>query len=104
LESAGVDITLWLLDLSLMYYPGGGNFYFYGGPGAAAVDFTVDRNGVRVVDDSTTDFSLNAGLGYLFNVGESTFIRVDGKIRYFDSDFYKGNPDSEVTAALGWNF
>lgn len=100
---AGIDISLWLLDLSLKYYPGGGAFFFYGGPGAAIVDLKIDSNGVRVVDDSKTEVSGNLGLGYLFNVGESAFFRLDGKIRFFEADFYKGDPDAEMTAAIGWN-
>ncbi len=100
---AGIDISLWLLDLSLKYYPGGGAFFFYGGPGAAIVDLTIDSNDARVVDDSKTEVSGNLGLGYLFNVGESAFVRIDGKVRFYDADFYKGDPDAEMTAAIGWN-
>jgi hypothetical protein len=66
---AGVDISLWLLDLSLMYYPGGGDFSIYGGVGAAKLDVEIDRNGVRAVDDSSTEVSGHVGLGYQFNVG-----------------------------------
>ncbi len=102
-RKAGVDISLWLLDLSLKYYPGGGAFFFYGGPGAAIVDLKIDSNSVRVIDDSKTELSGNLGLGYLFNVGESAFVRLDGKLRFFEADFYKAEPDSEVTVAIGWN-
>jgi hypothetical protein len=103
-NKAGVDISLWLLDLSLMYYPGGGNFSLYGGIGAAKSDLKIDRNGRRVLDESNTEVSGNLGLGYAFNVGQSTFIRLDGKFRFYESDYYKANPDSEWTAAIGWNF
>ena len=102
-NKAGVDISLWLLDLSLMYYPGAGNFFLYGGPGVAGVDLKIDSNGTQVLDESNTEVSGNLGLGYLFNVGESAFIRLDGKVRFFKSDFYEANPDTEVTAAIGWN-
>lgn len=40
---------------------------------------------------------------YIFHIGEAAFIRLDGKFRYYDPDFYKG-PDGELTAAVGWNF
>ena len=102
-NAAGIDLSLWLLDFSLLYYPGGGNFFISGGAGAATVDLKVDSNGARVVDESETALSGNLGLGYIFNVGTSTFIRLDGKLRFYDTDFYKGNPDSEITAAIGWN-
>ena len=42
-NTAGVDISLLLLDLSLMYYPGGGNFAIYGGIGGAGTDVKIDR-------------------------------------------------------------
>lgn len=103
-NTAGVDISLWLLDLSLMYYPGGGNFSIYGGLGAAGTDLKIDRNGTRVFDESNTELSGNLGLGYAFNVGQSAFIRLDGKLRFFETDYYEAKPDSEFTAALGWNF
>ena len=33
----------------------------------------------------------------------SFFLRLDGKVRLYESDQYEG-PDSEVTLALGWDF
>ena len=102
-NQAALDLGLGLYDLSLMFYPGGGNFYLYGGVGAATVAVKVEKNGVVLLDEDQTEASMNAGLGYVFDVGETAFIRLDGKFRYYNSDYYEG-PDSEITAALGWNF
>ncbi|MEA3292339.1 MAG: outer membrane beta-barrel protein [Pseudomonadota bacterium] len=103
-DRSGIDISLLLFDLSFMYYPGGGNFFLYGGPGIAGTNLDIDHNGVQVADESSTELSGNVGLGYFFDVGESAFIRLDAKIRYFEGDYYEAAPDSEFTAALGWDF
>lgn len=99
----GIDMSMLFLDLSLMWYPGGGNFFIYGGPGGARVDLEIEDGGRQVFDDDSTEWSGNLGLGYAFEIGRSTFLRVDGKFRFYESDQYEG-PDSEFTIALGWDF
>lgn len=100
---SGIDMSMWFLDLSLMWYPGGGNFFFYGGPGGAGVDLEIERAGRQVFDDSSSEWSGNLGLGYVFEIGRTTFLRLDGKFRFYEADQYEG-PDSEFTVALGWDF
>mgnify|MGYP001814942897 CR=1 FL=1 len=100
---SGINFGLGLVDLSAMYYPGGGDFFLYGGIGSAQVDLEIASNGKTVLDNSSSEISGNLGLGYVWNVGETTFIRLDGKFRFYDSDYYSG-PDGEATVGLGWNF
>lgn len=86
-----------------MYYPGAGNFAIYGGPGVAGANLKIESNGTQILDESNTELSGHLGLGYAFNVGSSAFIRLDGKFRFFESDFYEASPDSEASIAIGWN-
>lgn len=102
-NQSSLDMSLGLFDLSLMLYPAGGGFYLYGGGGAVTSKIKLNLNDANVFDESETAFSLNAGLGYVFNIGQSSFIRLDGKARWYDLEYYEG-PDAELTAAWGWNF
>lgn len=102
-DRSGIDMSMWFLDLSLMWYPGGGNFFIYGGPGGAGVDLEIERDGRQVFEDSSNEWSGNLGLGYVFEIGRTSFLRLDGKFRFYEFDQYEG-PDSEVTVAIGWDF
>ena len=101
---AGLDVELLLFDVSVIYYPGGGNFFLYGGPGFADSLVRITHEDNEILDESEVNFSANLGLGYIFDLGETTFIRIDGKLRWIDADYYDGNTDGELTLAIGWNF
>jgi hypothetical protein len=106
-----LSLEAFFFDVSFLYYVGqSGNFFFYGGPGLAILDLDIRANSVPPpltnleVDESEESISIHGGLGYNFDVGERMFIRLDGRLRYVDADFYSGETDGELTVAIGWNF
>lgn len=105
-----LSINLVLVDLSFLYHVGGGNFFVYGGPGFASLDLDVNGVGpggpleIVNIDETETNFSIHAGLGYSADIGSSAFLRFDSRFRYIDADVYEGDTDVELTLAIGWNF
>jgi opacity protein-like surface antigen len=112
IEDSNLRFNLGLVDLSFQWYPGGSNFYVFAGPGWARIDLEVDIPGPDNDFESSDDvLTANAGLGYQWKIGDSFFIRPEGKVRWFDEtdfdaddiDSYKGL-DREYSIALGWRF
>lgn len=112
IEDANLRFNLGLADLSFQWYPGGSNFYVFAGPGWARIDLEVDVPGSNNdIEESEDVWTANAGLGYQWKIGDSFFIRPEGKVRYFDDtdfeaddiDSYKGL-DREYSVAIGWRF
>ncbi|HWN42174.1 MAG TPA: porin family protein [Thermoanaerobaculia bacterium] len=112
-----VDITN--LDLSLQWYPGGGNFVVFGGPGFSRLDGEVSITffGDTLTDSDTADvLTAHAGLGYEWQVTDQFFIRPEARVRrYFDDENDIGDDeeilnvsyeatDYEASVVFGWRF
>ena len=106
-SGADIDADVIHVDFSFNYYPGEGDFYFFGGPGFASGN--VDIPGVTT-DLSDDVFSLHAGLGYEAQVGESFYIPIDARARWYELEGFgqDGGKDSQLTyeasIGLGWRF
>ena len=94
------DVNVWLVDASIQWFPGGGNFALFGGLGFATVDVDIVGTPPDVSDDSLT---YHAGVSYLWQVGEKFYVRPDVRVRDFDGDLYD-NLDTEAAIGFGWNF
>ena len=113
-----LEFDLTNLDLSLQWFPGGGNFVVFGGPGVARLDaeISVVFFGERISEsESSTIFTAHAGVGYAWQIGERFFIRPEARVRrYFDDELdesggedleisYKST-DYEAGLTFGWRF
>jgi len=103
-DRESLSLNLVVVDASLVYYPGGGNLLLYGGPGMTVAELELSGPLLGNVDESNTSLSLHAGVGYNIGLGDSAYLRLDGRLRYIDTDYYGGGVDGELTAALGWSF
>lgn len=107
------------LDLSAQWFPGGGNFVVFAGPGVARLDadIAVTFFGERFSEsESTTIFTAHAGLGYAWQIGDRFFIRPEARVRrYFDDELDENDPeedlgiayeatDYEAGVTFGWRF
>ena len=110
-DSAGlgdfdVDADLLHVDFSLNYHPGGGQFYFFGGPGWVTADINdVGDNDFEASDDA---FTLHVGLGYEANVNDSFYIPFDARARWYELEGFgpDGGKDNQITyeASVGIGF
>lgn len=113
-----LDIDLTNLDLSLQWFPGGGNFVIFGGPGVSRLDADV-----RVTffgetfseSESSNILTAHAGLGYAWQIGDRFFIRPEARVRhYFDDEIDEDEfddfaisyeaTDYEAGVTFGWRF
>jgi len=83
-------VDLYNLDLSLQWYPRGGHFLVFAGPGVAQIDARVDFRifGTTISDSDTSQiFTAHAGLAYDWQINDRFFIRPEARVRrYFDDD------------------
>lgn len=113
-----IEFDLTNLDLSLQWFPGGGNFVVFGGPGVARIDAEVSVVffGERISEsESSTILTAHAGVGYAWQIGDRFFIRPEARVRrYFDDELdeseaedleisYKST-DYEAGLTFGWRF
>jgi hypothetical protein len=100
-----VDADIFHADFSLVYYPGGGDFYFFGGPGWATGDIDIPGTTEDASDDV---FSLHVGLGYDANVTESFFIPIEARARWYELEGFgpDGGKDNQIAyeASVGLGF
>jgi hypothetical protein len=114
-----LQLDLYALDLSLQWFPRGGNFVVFGGPGAARLDadLTVTFFGQRLSASETLDlFTAHAGLGYEWEIHDRFFIRPEARVRrYFDDEIDKTvyrqalaisyqATDYQASVLFGWRF
>jgi hypothetical protein len=90
----------YLVDSSLQWFPGGGNFAVFGGIGFASVDIDLEGTTDDLTDDALT---FNFGVSYLFQVTEAFYIRPDLRMRDYSGDNYD-SLDTEASVGFGWNF
>lgn len=112
-----VDVTN--LDLSLQWFPGGGNFVVFGGPGLSRIDgdIKVTFLGETFSESDTEEvLTAHAGLGYQWQITDQFFIRPEARVRnYFgdedtrsdDEEFLNVSyeaTDYEASLVFGWRF
>ncbi len=114
-----LEADLWALDLSLAWYPQGGNFVVFAGPGRAKVEASARVRFLDLVFEdsaSTQVWTAHAGVAYRWQLGESFFLRPEVRVRrYFDDEpaadeltegvtiAYDGT-DYEASLVFGWAF
>lgn len=114
-----LQLDLYNLDLSLQWFPQGGNFVVFGGPGVSRLDAEVSVTvfGERFSESDTSNIlTAHFGLGYDWQVNDRFFIRPEARVRrYFDDEIdesdveeglavsYKAT-DYEAGVTFGWRF
>ena len=102
-----VDADLANIDLSFMWYPTGGGFSVFAGPGWTTADIDVPGTATDLSDDV---FTINAGVAYEAMITETFYIKPDFRLRWYELEGF--GPDGgkqsqlnyEATVALGWRF
>jgi len=118
-DSLKLKLDLYTLDLSLQWFPTGGNFVVFGGPGAAQLDadLVVTFFGETfTVSDRANIFTIHAGTAYVWNIGDHFFVRPEARVRrYFgyavtEPDRIEGfyysyrATDYQAGVTVGWRF
>lgn len=106
-------------DLSVQWFPRNGNLVVFGGPGIAMIDSRVNVIfiGVPFTDsDITNIFTLHAGAGYAWPLGNGFFVLPEVRVRrYFGAEvktpsavegfrFSYQATDFEAGLTFGWRF
>lgn len=112
IEDRNLRWQLFLADYSFAWYPAGSGFYLMAGPGYSRIDLEVDvagENNDRTEHDNA--FTIHAGAGYRWDIGQSFFLRPEAKARWFEgTDFDAGESaswkglDVEYSIGLGFRF
>lgn len=114
------QVDLYNLDLSLQWFPRGGNFVVFGGPGVARIESELDVfffGATFSESDSSNIFTAHAGLAYQWQITDRFFIRPEARVRrYFDDEAdlsgdeevefeiaYEAT-DYEASVIFGWRF
>jgi Outer membrane protein beta-barrel domain len=102
------------LDLSLQWFPNGGNFLLFGGIGGSRLDSTFrDSFFGQTFTLSTTSyiFTAHAGLAYEWQIGDRFVLRPEARVRhYYGQDPRTLTPgayratDYEAGLTFGWRF
>lgn len=118
-DSLNLKLALYNFDLSLQWFPRGGNLVVFGGPGVAQIDadLVVTFFGETfTVPDRTNIFTAHAGVAYVWKIGDHFFVRPEARARrYFGYDvtepdrvegFYYSYKALDYQAGLtvGWRF
>jgi len=118
-DSLKLKLALSTFDLSLQWFPAGGDFVVFGGPGVAQIDADLVVNffgETFTVTDRTNIFTIHAGVAYVWKAGDHFFIRPEARARrYFGYDVtepdriegfyfsYKAM-DYQAGVTIGWRF
>lgn len=81
-----LQVDLDNLDLSLQWFPRGGNLLVFAGPGLARIDAEAEfRFSGATIRDSVSDeiLTAHAGLAYDWQIGEHFFIRPEARARRY---------------------
>lgn len=103
---------LYTLDLSLQWFPSGGNFLLFGGIGGSRLNSTFDDSifGLSFSTSTTSYiFTAHAGLAYEWQIGNRLILRPEARVRhYYGQDpktlipgGYKAT-DYEAGLTFGW--
>ena len=104
---ANVDADAFNVDLSFVWYPTGGGFGVFAGPGWTTVNIDLPTVTTDLSDDV---FSVNAGISYEAMLTQSMYLKPDFRLRWYELEGF--GPDGgkqsqlnyEATIALGWRF
>jgi hypothetical protein len=110
LQSLPINLDLFHVDFSFDWHMGGGPFHVFFGPGFATVELDGDDGFGGHQEFSDDVFSVHAGLGWDIAVGESVFIPLEARARWYELDD-TGLPggqgsqvDYEASAGIGFRF
>jgi len=118
-EKVKLRVDLYNLDLSLQWFPKGGNFVIFGGPGVALVDAKLDvtfLGGQGTDPDNTITLTANAGAAWVRPIGKRFFLRPEVRLRHYfgyEADkrdrveaFYYSYEATDYQAGVtfGWKF
>lgn len=92
-----IDLDLTLVDASVKWYPTGGAFLVFAGPGWAFAEAKL-AGFLSVTDDS---FTAHLGLGAEIPLSRRLYLRTDGRARWFETS---RDIDLEGSLALGFRF
>jgi hypothetical protein len=85
-----LEVELYTLDVSMQWFPRGGNLVVFGGPGAARIRARSEVSffGGTFSDSTTSNiFTAHAGLAYSWQISDRFFLRPEARVRrYFDDD------------------
>jgi hypothetical protein len=73
-------------DLSLQWFPKGGDFVIFGGPGVALVDAKLNATLLGVTSSksyASNIFTSHAGVAYVWPVKEHFFVRPEARVRRY---------------------
>ena len=98
-EPRGIEAEIQQIELSWVAYPGQSGFELFTGVGCAIVDVDHGIAGA-VVDLDKSVFSVHAGAGYRFDLGEVLYLRPEVRLRGYDV----GDETLDVTASLAIGF
>lgn len=114
-----LTVDLYNLDLSLLWYPGGGNLSIFAGPGVAQIDAELQASffGQTIRESETSEIlTAHAGVAYEWSVGDRFFLRPEARVRrYFDDEIEEvdeedsfaiayESTDYEAGLTFGWRF
>lgn len=106
-EGSRVDLDLFHVDFSFMWYPNGGDFALFAGPGFATVDLEIPFTNQDFSDDV---FAAHVGLSYEFGGDEGFYVKPDTRLHWYEAEGFGPGFEKETqitydaSIALGWRF
>lgn len=88
------------LDLSLQWFPSGGNFLLFGGIGGSRLDSTLKIRdpffGQSLsLSDTSYMFTAHAGLAYQWQIGDRFILRPEARVRHYGGQ----DPKTRISGA-----
>jgi hypothetical protein len=118
-DSLKLKLALNTLDLSLQWFPKGGSFIVFGGPGVAQLDadLVVTFFGETfTVSDRTNILTAHAGIAYMWKIDNHFFVMPEARVRHYfgylvtEPDRLEGfeysykATDYQAGLTVGWRF
>ncbi len=111
-RTADVDVDWVVADFSFVWNIRPNKKFvptLYAGPGYAFGSADIDRpsgsgslfDGLEDLDDDS--FTFHGGIGCKWDLGDSFYLRLDGRLRFFENR-EDDETDSEITFGVGWKF
>jgi hypothetical protein len=85
-DTLNLQLRLYTFDLSLQWFPKGGRFVVFGGPGVAQLDadLVVTFFGdTFTAPDRTNLFTTHAGIAYVWSINHHLFVRPELRARHY---------------------
>jgi hypothetical protein len=118
-DEINLSVEIYNVDVSVQWFPRGGNLIVFGGPGVARIDSKLDvtfLGGQGTETDNHNVFTAHAGVGYAWQLGGNWFVRPEARVRhYFGYEVDEPNPiegfyysykatDYQAGVIFGWRF